>query len=150
MFPTHQGWMTVDRPLALAARAITFHFQPFFQVENSVKDNPLQHPLLIVESTERVLVPISEIQSIELLSLLQLLQAIKHDFPKWKGCSEGLSNLFRERRIDPRNKYNKFYSTARADIAALYPWKGRSLFSLAGYFPRPKHYGALTNLIFLY
>jgi hypothetical protein len=136
MFPTQQGWITVDRPLATAARAITSHLQSFIPDEDSVEGNPSAKPTLNVESAERILVPISEIDSIEILSFLPLIQAIKKDFPKWDGLSEGLSFLFREQRIDPRIKYNQFYSAKRADIAAIYPWSGRSLFSLAGKFYR--------------
>jgi hypothetical protein len=135
MFPTNQGWITVDRPLATAARSITSHFQTFIQDEVSVKGSPPRQPTSpIVESSEHIFVPISEIDSIEMLSLFPLLHAIKIDFPKWDGSSEDLSILFREKKIDPRIKYNKYYSASRADIAALYSWNGRTLFSLAGYF----------------
>ncbi len=124
--------MTVDRPLASVARAISSRLQTFIQDENYVEGNTSPQPMPFVESTECILVPISEIDSIEVLSLLPLLQAIKKDFPIWNGFSDQLSILFREKRIDPRIKYNQFYSNNAADIVALYPWKGRSLFSLAG------------------
>ena len=132
MFPTQQGWITVDSPLATAARAIMSHFQAFLQDEESVEEKSPPQPNPLVDITERILIPISEIDSIEILSFLPLLQAIKKDFPTWNGFSEELSILFREQRIDPRIKYNQFYSASRADMVALYAWCARTLFSLAG------------------
>jgi hypothetical protein len=144
MLPTRQGWITIDLPLVTAARALTLHIQTIVQDEGSAKVKPPLQPMQIVESTERILVPISEIDSIEILSLLPLLQAIRKDFPKWDGLSDSLAVIFREKRIDPRVRYNKFYSTTSADIAALYPWNGRSLFSLAGNFSKLLFFSALT------
>jgi hypothetical protein len=133
MFPTQQGWMTVDRPLATVAQAITSHLKIFVEGADLDRENPPPRPIPTAVCTERILVPISEIDSVEILSLLPLLQAIKKDFPKWNGLSGSLSILFQELGIDPRLKYNKFYSTSTAEIMAIYPWSGRSLFSLAGF-----------------
>jgi hypothetical protein len=142
MIPFGKGWITIDRPVVDAARKFTSQLQELrfgfkldddfgggdtfieSEVSCTLSPNPIQH----IESLKSQ----SQYNSIGILSLPPLLEAIKADFPKWDGTSPRLLKIFQERNVDPRIRYEKFYSTTSADFFASYAWSGRSLFSISG------------------
>ena len=130
MLPTPAGWITVDRSIVLLANAITDQIEHIAPLSNAGKSPSRK----VADTSADVLIPLSQIESIETIALFPLVKAIKHDFPNWDGFSCSLKKIFQERRIDPKLKYNHFFSTKPTDIVASYTWKGRSLFELAGHF----------------
>ena len=127
MLPFHNGkWVTIDRSVVDLAHMITSSFGEM------TRDEVINAPSVESEHNVTPKIPVSDIDSVHILSLPPLLKAIKADHPKWNGFSEDLARIFLEKNIDPRIKYNKFYSTRQSDIVASYTWAGRSLFSIAG------------------
>ncbi len=70
--------------------------------------------------------------SIKISDLPELIKDIKKDFPQWNYYSETLKELFCEHKVDPKDRYARWYSQKPADIAITYTWSGSSLRDLLG------------------
>ena len=119
--------LTIDDPDQYDLGYFFWDDEQYVQAIIPVQSRPLVH-----DGNKPPRLQQSRARSIKVSNLKPLLLAIKADFPQWDYMSESLRGLFIANRIDPKFRYERFYSEEPADIVVTYTWKGKSLPDLAG------------------